>query len=122
MDHQNSTSNLEQTIQKCLMQSTFLQYSIVSNDLVTIPFHYIRQAYWDTFKEFLKPNNSIVEIEIKISSDIQTVHEEVLILDEIALFGNLGGLLGLFVGFSIFGYISSSVDAILNFCFKMKKK
>ena len=120
MDHQNTTSDLEQTIQKCLMQSTFLQYSIVSNDVVTIPFHYIRQTHWDSFKEFLKPNNSIVEIEIEISSDIQTVHEEVLILDEIALFGNLGGLLGLFVGFSIFGYISSSVDAIFDFCFKMK--
>ena len=53
------------------MQSSILQYSIVSNDLVSIPFDYIYQAYWDVFKKFLKPNNSILEIEIRISSDIQ---------------------------------------------------
>ena len=32
-----------------------------------------------------------------------TMFDEMLIVDEIGLLGNLGGLLGLFVGFSIFG-------------------
>jgi hypothetical protein len=35
-------------------------------------------------------------------------------MDEIELLGNLGGLLGLFVGFSIFGYASIVLDMILE--------
>ena len=42
------------------------------------------------------------------------VYEEMLIVDEIALMGNLGGLLGLFVGFSVFGYASILIDVILE--------
>ena len=40
--------------------------------------------------------------------------DEMLIVDEIGLLGNLGGLLGLFVGFSIFGYVSIVLDAIVD--------
>ena len=40
------------------------------------------------------------------------VKEEMLIIDSIDLFGNLGGLLGLFVGFSFFGYSSALIDFI----------
>ena len=46
-------------------------------------------------------------------SDRILEYEEVLIVDDIALLGNLGGLLGLFVGFSVFGYASTLVDIIL---------
>ena len=35
-------------------------------------------------------------------------------IDELGLLGNLGGLLGLFVGFSVFGYASILVDIILE--------
>ena len=42
------------------------------------------------------------------------MYEEMLIVDDIALMGNLGGLLGLFVGFSVFGYASILVDVILE--------
>ena len=41
-------------------------------------------------------------------------YDEMLIIDEIGLLGNLGGLLGLFVGFSIFGYASILLDIILE--------
>ena len=47
-------------------------------------------------------------------SDRILVYEEMLIVDEIALMGNLGGLLGLFVGFSVFGYASILIDVILE--------
>ena len=40
--------------------------------------------------------------------------DETLIIDEIGLLGNLGGLLGLFVGFSIFGYATIVLDAIVD--------
>ena len=43
-----------------------------------------------------------------------TMFDEMLIVDEIGLLGNLGGLLGLFVGFSIFGYVSIVLDAIVD--------
>ena len=43
-----------------------------------------------------------------------TMFDEMLIVDEIGLLGNLGGLLGLFVGFSIFGYASIVLDAIVD--------
>ena len=47
-------------------------------------------------------------------SDQILEYEEMLIVDDIALLGNLGGLLGLFVGFSVFGYASTLVDIILD--------
>ena len=47
-------------------------------------------------------------------SDRILVYEEMLIVDEIALMGNLGGLLGLFVGFSVFGYASTLIDVVLK--------
>ena len=40
--------------------------------------------------------------------------DEMLIVNQIGLLGNLGGLLGLFVGFSIFGYVSIVLDAIVD--------
>ena len=43
-----------------------------------------------------------------------TMFDEMLIVDKIGLLGNLGGLLGLFVGFSIFGYASIVLDAIAD--------
>ena len=51
---------------------------------------------------------------INPKSDRIMVYEEMLIVDEIALMGNLGGLLGLFVGFSVFGYASILIDVILE--------
>ena len=100
------------------MQSSFLQYSIVSNHVVSFPFQDLKDSYSGVFEKLLQPNNSMLEISLKIPSDSQTVHEEVLILDEIALLGYLGGSLGLFIGFSLFGYISTAFDAFFYACIK----
>ena len=40
--------------------------------------------------------------------------EEVLIFDNVGLISSLGGALGLFVGFSFFGYIGSIIDKVVD--------
>ena len=59
-------------------------------------------------------DNCIVQFAIYPKSDQILVFEEMLIVDKIVLLGNLGGLLGLFVGFSVFGYASILLDLILE--------
>ena len=59
-------------------------------------------------------DNCIVQFAIYPKSDQILVFEEMLIVDKIVLLGNLGGLLGLFVGFSVFGYASILIDLILE--------
>ena len=58
--------------------------------------------------------NCKIEFIIYPKSDQILEYEEMLIVNEIALLGNLGGLLGLFVGFSVFGYASILIDVILE--------
>ena len=53
-----------------------------------------------------------ISFDVKFNSMDYHVHEEMLVVDEIGLIGNLGGSLGLFVGFSFFGYISLLFDLI----------
>ena len=50
----------------------------------------------------------------RFSSNKRLVYEEVLILDEIGLIGSLGGSLGLFVGFSFFGYVMPLLEALFD--------
>ena len=50
----------------------------------------------------------------RFSSNKRLVYEEILILDEIGLIGSLGGSLGLFVGFSFFGYAAPMLEAAFN--------
>ena len=51
---------------------------------------------------------------LSFADKIKILHREVLIFDDIGLLSSLGGALGLFVGFSFFGYIVTVLDAALD--------
>ena len=54
------------------------------------------------------------QFSIMFASKDADIFEEILIVDEISLIGSLGGSLGLFIGFSFFGYITSFFDVIVD--------
>ena len=51
----------------------------------------------------------------------KTVHREYLLMTEMSLVGNVGGMLGLFVGFSFLGLSESIMDCMTRFWGWMKK-
>ena len=63
---------------------------------------------------------------LSFADKIKILHREVLIFDDIGLLSSLGGALGLFVGFSFFGYITPILDELLDKiakgCFKNDQK
>ena len=86
-------------INKCLSQSKFTKY----NSEVAL----VSMSTTDS-------TPPMVQFLIKLGSNEVLAYEETLIIDKIGLLGNLGGLLGLFVGFSVFGYASVLFDAIVD--------
>ena len=69
--------------------------------------------YDNPIEEFI---NATMNIEFLVGSLSNTtnIYEEILIFDGIGLVGSLGGSLGLFVGFSFFGYVTPILDAIFE--------
>ena len=55
-----------------------------------------------------------IEFLVGSESNITNIYEEILIVDDIGLVGSLGGSLGLFVGFSFFGYVTPILDVIIE--------
>ena len=51
---------------------------------------------------------------LSFADKIMILHREVLIFDEIGLLSSLGGALGLFVGFSFFGYATAIIDSFVD--------
>ena len=84
----------------------------MSNDLFPLTPFEENIADAETLKIFT--NTSLLDITMEFSSNIRTVHDEVYILDGIGLLGSLGGSLGLFIGFSFFGYIANIIDTFAN--------
>ena len=90
---------MEEKINKCLNQTKYMEYiSEVERESV-----FCKNA-----------SRCVTQFMINPKSNKILAYEEMLMIDELGLLGNLGGLLGLFVGFSVFGYASILVDIILE--------
>ena len=90
---------MKENINKCLNQTKYMEYiSEVERELV-----FCKNA-----------SKCVTQFMINPKSNKILAYEEILMIDELGLLGNLGGLLGLFVGFSVFGYASILVDIILE--------
>ena len=61
-------------------------------------------------------NKTGVMFLLTFTERIKIINEEVLIISGIDLLGSLGGALGMFVGFSFFGYMADVLDAIVDKC------
>ena len=90
---------MEESLDICLSQSKYTRY-ISDFEKVSVS---LNQTTYHFTQFVVKPKSHQV-----------MMFDETLIVDEIGLLGNLGGLLGLFVGFSIFGYASIVLDAIVD--------
>ena len=100
-DHNKATRGLRRNIPKCLKQRSFKQYAEIE-----IESHISEASYLQ--------NRSLISFYFEFPSKNRIVHEEILILDEVGLLGSLGGSLGLFMGFSLYGYISTILETLFN--------
>ena len=83
----------------------FKQYS-TNVDVIKLGSHVFRKHFNDT--------TMYLQMVFVAASDERNVFEETLIFDDIGLLGSLGGSLGLFVGFSFFGYITPVLGALFD--------
>ena len=95
-DHNFATSKSVKITRLCLEQKSFKIYSAK-----------IQQYEFNTSK-------TNVQFYMHFPENSTNVSDEVLIFDEIGLLGSVGGALGLFVGFSFFGYATSILDSFVD--------
>ena len=94
-------------ILRCLTQKNFKQYTtrVEQVELAT-------ESVKQTLNNVTEDMNA--QFSMMFASNDTDIFEEILIVDEISLIGSLGGSLGLFIGFSFFGYITSFFDVIVE--------
>ena len=97
-----------------MVQTQFYQYSSVTVEYIPIS----TIAEIEVPEALILTNKTLLDIYMEFSTNVRTVHDEVYILDDIGLLGSLGGSLGLFIGFSFYGYIANIIDTLTNIIFK----
>ena len=92
-------------IKECLDQKKFKQYSVTTHEA---------GIDYENATESNLGADSILQFLIRSTSNKANIFEEVLIFDFLGLVGSIGGSLGLFVGFSFFGYATPMLDAVFD--------
>ena len=92
-------------IKECLNQKQFKQYSVIA--------HEAGIDYENALESNLGAER-ILQFLIRSTSNKANIFEEVLIFDFLGVVGAIGGSLGLFVGFSFFGYVTPVLDIIFS--------
>ena len=94
-------------IKECLDQKQFKQYSVTAKE-VGIDYEDVMEQL-EHFEA-----TRLVQFLLRFTSNKRNVYEEVLIFDFLGLVGSIGGSLGLFIGFSFFGYVTPILDAVFD--------
>ena len=96
-------------IKECLEKKEFKQYSaLVEADGTDYEFEPP-----ETAENYFGAKRNLQFI-VMSTSNKRNIFEETLIFDDIDLVGSLGGSLGLFVGFSFFGYVTPILEAVFD--------
>ena len=99
-------------IYRCLYQKSFKQYTTR-----------VEQSDFEIVNEDLHNDTEDMNVQFNLmfASTNVDIFEEILIFDEISLLGSLGGSLGLFIGFSFFGYITTLLHVIMDKMFGLSR-
>ena len=93
------TVGVNQALTECKIQCKITEYTAKTSKIT-----------WEVNQH----GNRSADVWIFHSSASRTITEEYLIYDEIGMIGNVGGSLGLFLGFSFFGAFSDCLDFLRN--------
>ena len=108
---------MEAQIHTCLQLKQFKQYSVA---------RITKDEFRTDDTQVVMGNDSMsILMKFKNASNKINVYEETLMFDETSLVGSLGGSLGLFVGFSFFGYAMPIMETIFDKiadCFERLRK
>jgi hypothetical protein len=100
-EHDIATKEIKKKAKLCLKQKSFSTYSADDDEKFYI--HHPK-------------NISGVRFFLAFTERIRSTNHEVLIFSSLDLLSSLGGSLGLFIGFSFFGYVSTLFDAAVDKC------
>ena len=94
-----ATSLISKKAKVCLKQRSFKTYSAEVEDFT-----------------INRENKTEVRFFLSFAEKIKITNDEVVFFSSIDLLSSLGGALGLFIGFSFFGYIVTLLDAVIDKC------